>query len=143
MPWELIAVGPGKIAVPKGWRNLDNLPPLVESLLEQATRSARLELTKAEVEGVHLGDGTEAQFLTAEFIKEGHRRSLQMKLIVRDARLTAWIVSGYIVAGTQSTVARSGSALAIWLRAHITSLSWDERRIDRHKLSVAYGDRGK
>jgi hypothetical protein len=184
-PWELVAVGPGTIAVPKGWRSFDNIHPrmvlrrggdgigvpaldetkaplqigliverfpgakepihdIMDSLVQQAKKAPRLELVgKESVEAVKLSDGTEALFLTAEFIKEGHRRSLQMKMVVKDADSTAWIVSGHLVGGKESKWPTPGSGLAKWLRAHLISLSWDAKQFDEAKLRAAYRDQDK
>lgn len=183
VPWDLVAVGPGKIAVPKGWRKLDNIQPrivlyrsgdgigvplldetkspvqiglvvekfpgakesikdIMNSLVEQAKKAPRLELIgKESVQAVKLSDDTEALFLTAEFIKEGRRRSLQMKMVVKDADSTAWIVSGHLVSGKESKWPTAESGLARWLRAHLTSLSWDERKLNEAKLLAAYKER--
>jgi hypothetical protein len=179
-PWELVAVGPGKIAVPRGWRSFDNIQPrmvlyrggdgigvpaldetkaplqiglaverfpgakepikdIMDRLVQQARKAPRLELVgKESVEAVQLSDGTEALFLTAEFIKEGRRRSLQMKTVVKDADSTAWIVSGHLVGGKESRWPTPGSGLARWLRAHLVSLSWEEKKFDEAKLRAAY-----
>lgn len=184
-PWELAAVGPGKIAVPKGWRSFDNIHPrmvlfrsgdgigvpasdetnaplqigltvetfpgakepikyIMESLVQQAKKAPRLELVgKESVEAIKPSDGSEALFLTAEFIKEGHRRSLQMKMVVKDADSTAWIVSGHLVGGKESKWVTPKSILAKWLRAHLTSLSWEEKKFDEAKLRAAYKERDR
>lgn len=184
-PWEVVAVGPGKIAVPKGWRSFDNIRPrmvlyrsgdgigvpaldetkaplqigltveqfpgakepiknIMDSLVQQAKKAPRLELVgKESVEAIKLSDGSEALFLTAEFIKEGHRRSLQMKMVVKDADSTAWIVSGHLVSGKASKWATPRSGLARWLRAHLTSLNWEEKKFDEAKLRAAYRDRDR
>lgn len=184
-PWELVAVGSGKIAVPKGWRSFDNIQPrmvlyrsgdgigvpaldenraplqigltvetfpgakepienIMDSLVRQAKKVPRMELVgKESVEAIKLSDGSAALFLTAEFIKEGHRRSLQMKMVVKDAEFTAWIVSGHLVGGKESKWATPNSSLARWLRAHLTSLSWEEKKLDEAKLRAAYKDRDR
>lgn len=184
-PWEMVAVGPGRIAVPKGWRSFDNIQPrmvlyrsgdgigvpaldetmaplqigltvetfpgakepiknIMDSLVQQAKKAPRLELVgKESVEAIKLSDGSEALFLTAEFVKEGHRRSLHMKMVVKDADSTAWIVSGHLVGGKESKWATPNSGLARWLRAHLTSLSWEEKKLDEAKLRAAYMDRDR
>lgn len=184
-PWELVAVGPGKIAVPKGWRSFDNIQPrmvlyrggdgigvpaldetkaplqigltvekfpgakesikdIMDSLAQQAKKAPRLELVGTEsVEAIKLSDGTEALLLTAEFIKEGGRRSLQMKMVVKDADSTAWIVSGHLVGGKASKWPTPEGSLAKWLRAHLTSLSWEAKKFDDAKLRAAYNDRDR
>ena len=185
VPWELVPVGPGKIAVPKGWRSFDSIQPrmilyrsgdgigvpaldetkallqigltvetfpgangpiknIMDSLVQQAKKAPRLELVgKESVENIRLSDGSEALLLTAEFIKEGYRRSLQMKMVVKDAASTAWIVSGHLVGGKESKWATPKSGLAKWLRAHLTSLSWEEKKFDEAKLWAAYMDRDR
>ena len=184
-PWELVAVGPGIIAVPRGWRNFDNIQPgmvlyrsgdgigvpaldetkaplqigltvekfpgakgpiqnIMNRLIQRAQRAPRLELVgKESVESIELSDGTEALLLTAEFIKEGRRRSLQIKLVVKDTDSTAWIVSGHLVGAKESKWPTPESGLAKWLRAHLTSLNWDQRKFDEAKLRAAYKNRDR
>jgi hypothetical protein len=184
-PWELVPVGRGKMAVPKGWRNLDNIKPgmilyrqgdgkgvplldetksplqiglvvekssdalksvknIMNGLVEEAQKAPQLELVgQPAVETIKLADGTEAMFLTAEFIKEGRRRSLQMKLVAKDPDGKTWIASAHLVGGKESMWPTANSNLAKWLRAHLTSLSWDESKIDIGALKAAYTDRGK
>lgn len=184
-PWEVVSVGPGKIAVPKAWRSLDKIKPnmplyrqgdgigvpeldetksplqvgltvekfpgskeslkeIMSGLVDGAKRAPRLELVgKESVETIKLTDGTEAMFLKAEFIKEGSRRSLQMKLVVKDADSNAWIVSGYLVGGKESKWPTMGSNLAKRLETHLTSFCLDEKKFDVEKVSAAYKNLGK
>ncbi len=117
---------------------------IMDSLIQQAKKAPRLELVGTEsAEAINLSDGTEALFLTAEFIKEGRRRSLHMKMVVKDADSTAWIVSGHLVGGKESKWPTPESDLAKWLRAHLTSLSWEEKKFDEAKLRAAYKDRDR
>jgi hypothetical protein len=184
-PWEVVAVGPGKLAVPKGWRSLDKNKPnmplyrqgdgigvpalddtqaplqigltveklpgskesvkeIMSSLAEGARKAPRLELIgKVSVESIELSDGTEAMLLKATFIREGSRRSFQMKLVAKDADSNAWIVSGYLVGGKESKWPTAESSLAKWLEAHLTSLSLNERKFNAEKIKAAYRDRNK
>ena len=57
------------------------------------------------------------KLLTAEFLKGGDRRSLQMKLVVREGDGTTWIVSGHVVGGKDSKWPKADSKYAKWLRA--------------------------
>lgn len=182
-PWDVVSVGRGKIAVPKGWRNLDKVKPgmvifrqgdgigvpkedetgsplqiglniemfpkikeslrqIADGLAEEAGKTPQLEMIGKElIEKGRLSDGTESMLLTAEFIKEGDRRSLQMKLVVKDAEATVWIVSGHLVGGKDSRLPAAKSKLAIWLRAHLLSLSLDGRKFDARRLETAYRER--
>jgi hypothetical protein len=150
--WETVAIGSGKLAVPKGWRAFDGIQPrmviyrqgdgigvpkvdetgsplqigltveklsaskesvqeIMDRLAEQAKKAPRLELVgKESVEDLKLADGAAGKFLTAEFIKEGSRRSLQMKLVVQDGDGTAWIVSGYVVGGRTASGRRRAAS---------------------------------
>jgi hypothetical protein len=184
-PWELVSLGPGKIAVPRGWRSIEKIKPnmplyrqgdgigvpaldetksplqigltaekfanskesvkeIMNGLVEGAKKAPGLELVgKESVEVVKLSDGTEAMLLKAEFIKQGSRRSLQMKLVTKDADSNAWIISGHIVGGKESKWPTVGSSLAKWLEAHLTSFTLDEKKLDVDKLKAAYKDRDK
>lgn len=97
---------------------------------------------KESIETIKLSDGSEAAFLKAEFIKEGTRRSLQMKLVVKDADSNAWIVTGFLAGGKESKWPTAESSLAKWLAAHVTSFSLDEKQFDAEKVKAAYKDRG-
>jgi hypothetical protein len=178
--WEAIAVGPGKLAIPKGWHNFRGIrPPMIiyrigdgigiplvdetgaplqmgmtvvkrlaakgsateimDGLVEEAKQAPRLELVgEATVEDVTLADGTTAKLLTAEFIKEGRRRSLQLKLVAKDGQGTAWIVSGFLVSGKESQWPKPGSKYAGWLRAHVASLSLDAEKFDSGPVDAAH-----
>jgi hypothetical protein len=184
-PWDLVAVGNARIAVPKGWRDMDNIcpgmvvyrngdgisvPPLddtraplqvglnverfpkskdsakeiIDRLAEGAKNAPRLELVgKPTVEAVKLSDGTEGMLLTAEFVKEGSRRSLQMKLAVKGTDGTAWVVSGHVVGGKESKWPTADSKLAKWLRAHLSSFTLDEKKFDADRLRTAYSERDR
>ena len=76
--------------------------------------------------------------MTAEFVKEGRRRSLQMKLVVKDNQGTAWIVSSHLVGGLGSKWPKPGSKYAKWLRAHVTSLSLDPEKFDPEHVDAAH-----
>lgn len=183
--WEVVAVGSGKLAVPKSWRNLDGIQPrlviyrqgdgigvprvdetdsplqigliveklpaskesvkeIMDRLAEQAKKVPRLELVgKESIEDLKLVDGVAAKVLTAEFIKEGSRRSLQMKLVVKDADGTAWIVSGHLVGGKDSKWPKPDSKYAKWLRAHLTSLSLDAEKFAKDRIEAAYAEVAK
>ena len=67
------------------------------------------------METIKLSDGTEAMLLKVEFIKDGNRRSLQMKLVAKDTDSNAWIVSGHLVGGKESKWPTADSSLAKWL----------------------------
>ena len=178
--WVTIAVGTGKIAVPKGWRDFRGIRPpmiiyrqgdgievpvvdetrspfqtgltveklpaakesvgeIIDGLIKGAKQAPRLELAgKETVEDVKLADGTAGKLMTAEFVKEGRRRSLQMKLVVKDDQGTAWIVSAHLVGGLQSKWPKPGSKYAKWLRAHVTSLSLDPKKFDPEHVNAAY-----
>ncbi|MGH9814142.1 MAG: hypothetical protein ACRD4T_13500 [Candidatus Acidiferrales bacterium] len=184
-PWEVVAVGPGRLAVPRGWRSIDRIKPtmpvyrqgdglgvpaldetqaplqiglavemfpgskesvkaIMSGLIAGARKAPRLELVgKVSVETVKLSDGTEAMLLKAEFIKEGSRRSLQMKLVAKDADSNAWIVSGHLVGGKESKWPTAKSSLARWLEVHLTSLSLDEKKFDPERVKAAYQDRDR
>lgn len=184
-PWEVVSVGPGRIAVPKGWRSFDKIRPnmplyrqgdgiglpaldetksplqigltvekfpgskesikeIMRGLVEGARKAPRLDLVgKESVETIKLSDGTEAMLLKAEFIKEGGRRSLQMKLVAKDTDSNVWIASGQLVGGKESRWPTAGSSLAKWLEAHLTSFSLDAKKFDAEKVKTAYKNRDK
>jgi hypothetical protein len=112
-------------------------------LAKAATKDPRLEMVgKESVEAVRLFDQTEATFVTAEFIKSGDRRSLQMKLIGRDAAGKIWIATGFLVGGRDSKWPTPNSKLGAWLRAHVISLTLTNKGIDEKSLETAYQVRG-
>lgn len=178
--WEAVAVGSGRVAIPKGWGDFRGIrPPMImhrvgdgqgvppvdetgaplqigmtavklpvakgtagevmEGLVEEAKHAPRLEMVgEAKVEDLALADGTAAKLLTAEFIKEGRRRSLQMKLVAKDDRGTAWIVSGFLVGGKESRWPTPEGKYARWLRAHLASFSLDAAKFDPAPVDAAH-----
>jgi hypothetical protein len=102
----------------------------MKALVEAARKVPALELVGQEsVEEVTLADGTEALLLTAEFVKEQRRRSLQMKLLARDKDAASYVLSGFLVGGKESQVPTPTSGLARWLRAHLTSFTLDGKKL--------------
>src|SRR5262249_16415480 len=123
-------------------RTKESVKEITSGLVEQAKKAPSLELVgKESVETIKLSDGTPGMLLTAEFLKGGSRRSLQMKLAVKDTGGNAWTVTGYLVGGKDSKWPTAGSALAKWLRAHLTSFSLDEKKFDAGNLKTAYKER--
>ncbi len=105
-----------------------------------ARRNPRLQpLQKTEVKPLKIADGTEVAFLRAFFRKDGRRKSLQMKLYAKDANGTGWVVSAWIVTGLKSKFIDSNEPLVKALRAHMTSLCFDEARFSTAALAAAYG----
>ena len=108
-------------------------------LVKGATKDPRLEkVGKESVEAVKLFDQTEATLVTTEFIKSGNRRSLQIKLIGKDAAGQIWIVSGFLVGGRDSKWPTPTSKLGAWLRAHVISLTLTSKDVDQKSLEAAY-----
>jgi len=129
--------------------SVEKFPPAEQStetiateLARGATKNPQLEMVgKESVEAVKLFDQTEATLVTTEFIKQGNRRSLQMKLIAKDAGGQIWIVSGFLVGGKESKWPTATSKLAIWLRAHLVSLTLTNKDVDQKSLETAYRNR--
>ena len=113
------------------WANTkDSLEKGVESLISNARRNRRLEfVNEAKVDSYRLNDGTSAALLTMEFIKEGSRRSLQMKLLAKDSNSSGWIVSAFVVGGKDSTIPTADSTVVKLLRAHVTSFCFDPAKL--------------
>ena len=128
---------------------VERFPPATEStetiaqeLARGAARTRELELVgKESVQAVELSDQTPATLLITEFIKSGTRRSLQTKLIAKDDEGQIWIVTGFLVGGKDSGWPTPESHLAIWLQAHITSLTLTGDAVDEPRLEAAYRDR--
>jgi hypothetical protein len=104
--------------------------------LEAAARAApQLELIgEPKQEPITLADGTEAILLISDFVKEGHRHSLQLKLLATDARANAWVVSAFAVGGKESAWPSPSSALGRWLRAHLITFVLDPAKLDASHL---------
>jgi hypothetical protein len=117
---------------------------LIDGLVKGAKASPQLEMVGKElIEPIKLADGTEAMLLTAEFIKEKRRRSLQMKLVVKGSDSAYWVVSGFLVGGKESKTPTPGSERSKWLRSHLVSFIFDQKKLDESKLRTAYESRGK
>ena len=110
------------------------LEAVTESLKRDARRDPRLDLKNQTVQSF----GSGAALLSNEYIKEKSRRSLQMKFVSRAPDGKFWIVSGYLVGGINNAWPAPASKLASWLRAHVTSLSWDKNGPDTATLAAAY-----
>lgn len=109
-----------------------------KALAKAAKSNPRLEVIGQEViENVTFGDGTTAALLTTEFLKDGSRRSLQMKLLAVDADSNGRVVSGFLVGGKESKVPSKDSAAAQWLRACLTSFCFDRTKLDEAPLAEA------
>ena len=109
--------------------------------LEAAAKSVpQLQLIgEQKREQVKLADGADAVLLTTEFIKQGKRHSLQLKLVAKNAETSnAFIVSSYAVGGKSSTWPTPASALTKWLRGHVTSFVLDPGKFDATKLPGAF-----
>jgi len=120
----------------------ESLQEMASTLSDAAKNAPNLEPAGKEiVEPIKLADGTNALLLTFEFIKEGSRRSLQMKLVTKDAGNVVWIASAHLVGGKNSGWPKPGSSLAKWLAAHLTSLTFDAKKFDAAKVEAAYADR--
>ena len=178
-PFEVIDVGPGRIAVPRGWRALEGLtgkllyrqgdgigmvPPvdetgaplqigmvvdkfestkesvaeIVNGLVAQAGNDRRLQLVRKETAEVRLADGTKAMLLRTELLKEKTRRSVQLKLVAKDAESNVWIASAHVVGGKESGWPQIGSTLVKWVEAHLTSFTLDGKKFDAEKVIAAY-----
>ena len=119
----------------------DTTELIAKKTAEGAKRDPRLEsIGDGTFVPVTLSDRTEGTFFTKEFIKSGHRRSLQMKLVVKDAETRVWVVSGYIVGGKDSRLPTPSSSLALWLKAHMLSLTVGGQAIDPKPLETAYNE---
>ncbi len=108
-------------------------------LIAAAQHDSRLELIgEPKTEKVTLSDGGEALLLTTEFVKDGRRRSLQRKLLVKDADDKAWIISTFIVGSKQSQLPQADSPLAKWLQSFGNSFVFDAEKLDESKLPGPY-----
>src|SRR5262245_47870949 len=114
--------------------DVGTLEAVTEALKRDARRDTRLDLKNQTVQSF----GSEAALVSNEYIKEKSRRSLQMKFVSRAPDGKFWIVSGFLVGGINSAWPAPASKLASWLRAHVTSLSWDKNGPDTAKLDAAY-----
>lgn len=117
---------------------------IARELVKSATKNPQLEMVgKESVEAIKLSDKTAATLVVTEFIKNGSRRSLQMKLIAKDSSGQIWIVTGFLVGDKDSKWPTPQSKLVTWLRAHVVSLTLTGMEIDRKSLEAAYRDRDK
>lgn len=112
----------------------DSLDFGIEQLVKAAKANRRLEIVGQEsIEKLKLADATEAALVSMEFINEKSRRSLQLKLLVKDDKDKAWIVSGFLVGGKESKLPTAKSELAQWLRSIVLTFCLDAAKIDTAK----------
>jgi hypothetical protein len=116
-----------------------SLRDVAAAVIAGAKKDARLKLTvDSTIEPVKLSDSTDAVVVTSVFLKEGHRRSLQLKVIARGSDSRVWMVSGFLVGGKDSRWCGPGSELAKWLRVHLMSLRLSPGNVDERPLREAY-----
>jgi hypothetical protein len=109
------------------------------SLVEAAKKNKRLEMVgKETTEKVTLSDKTEALLLTTEFIKEGTRQSLQMKMLVKDAKGNGWVVSGFVVGGKGAKLATKEGEVGVLVKAYLTSFVLDAEKLDEGVVKAVY-----
>jgi hypothetical protein len=108
-------------------------------LTKAAKANAQLEIVgEPKLEKLKLADGTEALLLSTEFIKEGRRHSLQMKLLAKRGTDDAYVASGFLVGGKESTWPTTQSKLAKWLRAYMTTFVLDPAKLDTTNAPGAF-----
>lgn len=119
----------------------ESVAEIVDGLIKLAKKAPRLEMVGKEIiEDVKLADGSAGKLLTTEFIKEGTRRSLQMKLVVKDGAGGVWIASSQLVGGKESKWPNPGSKYGKWLKAHLFSFSLDPQKFNEEPIRMAYAD---
>jgi len=97
----------------------------VEDLVEAAKQSPLLALaTGPIVENTQLSDKTPAKLVVTQFRKPPARRSLQLKLCLKDGDAHSWVISGWIVAGEKSALPTLQSDLAKRLRELLESFAF-------------------
>lgn len=114
----------------------------IKLLAKNAKANPRLELVGAEVvDSLELADGAPAVLLTTQFVKEGTRSSLQLKMLAKDKDANGWVVSAYVVVGKASQLAARDGALATGLAAHVRSFCLDPSKVDVKPVEAAYAAR--
>jgi hypothetical protein len=109
------------------------------ALVKNAKRNPRMELVgKETTEKVTLADKSEGLLLVMEFIKDGSRRSLQMKMLVKDSKDNGWVVSGFLVGGKESKWPTHNGVLIAWLKSHMTSFVLDADKLDEAGVREAH-----
>ncbi|MCL2716764.1 MAG: hypothetical protein FWD68_19940, partial [Alphaproteobacteria bacterium] len=126
------------LIVEKASPSKDSLSELAETMIADAKLAPNLDLVKNSRKSVKLADGTAAELISLEFIKGGSRRSLQLKLISKSRVGVIWTVTGALVGGKASRLPSPESAIATWLTAHMTSLTFDPGDFDPAKMRAAY-----
>jgi hypothetical protein len=107
--------------------------------LKNVDRNRRLQrIGKGSVTPLRLSDGTDAALLTVEFYKDRTRRSCVQKVFALDRKSTGWVVTAWIVCGRDSRFVKACPWAATRLRAHITSLCFDARKLTDERLRAAY-----
>lgn len=86
-------------------------------------------LGEGMVEQIKLTDGTDAAYLSIEFIKDGSRRSLQQKVFAKDGNSTGYVILGWIVTAKDSRFLDDHPQAAALLRAYLQSLVFDESKL--------------
>lgn len=117
----------------------DSTETIAKKTADGASHDPRLKPVGDDwLEPVVLSDQTKGTLLIKEFIKSTHRRSLQMKLFIKDADAMPWVISGYIVGGKDSPLPTRNSRLAVWIRAHLLSAALTKKAVATKALDAAY-----
>jgi len=120
-------------------RDSGSLREIARELVSGVQRDPRLRpLYTPSIDPVRLSDSTDAVLVTAVFVKDDQRQSLQFKLVARSSDAQTWVVSGFLVGGKGSRWCRAESDLGDWVRAHVLSLTFNASRSQSSDLREAY-----
>jgi hypothetical protein len=126
------------MTVEKFARTKESLKEGIDGLVRAAKKNRHLkQVGKESIDSLKLSDDSDAMLLVMEFIKDQDRRSLQMKMVVKDNDANVWVVSGFVVGGKDSKIPNSESDIAKWLRGHVTSFCLNGKKLDEKKLTEA------
>lgn len=117
----------------------DSTDVIAKDIANRASANRDWKLNGPELtEAVVLSDESRATLITTGFFKGADRRSFYLKLVAKGRNHEVWVVTGYIVAGTNSALATRNSPLAVWLRAHVVSLTLNGSDINSKSIGLAY-----
>ena len=93
------------------------------------------------IQKLKLSDGTEAAFTRTLLVKEGSRRSLQLKMFAKDKKSRGVVVSATITTGMDTDFISKNKDLERKLKAHMITLCFDMEKLDTAALDKLYASK--
>lgn len=123
------------LSVDKYVNDTQSFDDFVTELSANITSDRRLEIIEKDIiKSIKLADGTEGSILVILMKKFPRRQRVQIKLVARKNATECWVVTGWIVGGEKSEIAKMGSPEMKRLLDYIKSFVFDVKSIDKKRF---------